>query len=66
VSSVEKLRAQSGRHQFRLSFQPGRTAESAPEHAAISDAIVSRDPDAAMDATRQHLLGVIEAVKQLD
>lgn len=66
VSILEKLRAQSVRHQFRLSFQPGRAAASAPEHAAIIDAIVSRDPDAAMDATRQHLLGVIEAVKQLD
>jgi DNA-binding GntR family transcriptional regulator len=66
VSILEKLRAQSVRHQFRLSFQPGRAAASAPEHAAIIDAIVSRDPDAAMEATRQHLLGVIEAVKQLD
>lgn len=66
VDILEKLRAQSVRHQFRLSFQPGRAAASAPEHAAIIDAIVSRDADAAMDATRRHLLGVIEAVKQLD
>jgi DNA-binding GntR family transcriptional regulator len=66
VGILEKLRAQSVRHQFRLSFQPGRAAASAPEHAAIIDAIVSRDADAAMDATRRHLLGVIEAVKQLD
>jgi DNA-binding GntR family transcriptional regulator len=66
VGILEKLRAQSVRHQFRLSFQPGRAAASAPEHAAIIDAIVNRDADAAMEATRQHLLGVIEAVKQLD
>ncbi|HWU58996.1 MAG TPA: GntR family transcriptional regulator [Microbacteriaceae bacterium] len=66
VGILEKLRAQSVRHQFRLSFQPGRAAASAPEHAAIIDAIVNRDAEAAVEATRQHLLGVIEAVKQLD
>jgi DNA-binding GntR family transcriptional regulator len=66
VGILEKLRAQSVRHQFRLSFQPGRAAASAPEHAAIIDAIVNRDAEAAVEATRQLLLGVIEAVKQLD
>lgn len=65
VSLLERLRAQSVRHQFRLSFQPGRAAVSAPEHAAIIDAIVSRDPAAAAEATRRHLTSVIEALREL-
>src|SRR5450830_1859644 len=36
-SILERLRAQGVRHQFRLAFQPGRAAVSAPEHAAIID-----------------------------
>lgn len=65
VALLERLRAQSVRHQFRLSFQPGRAAVSAPEHAAIIDAIVARDPDAAREATRVHLTSVIAALREL-
>jgi DNA-binding FadR family transcriptional regulator len=53
------------RHQFRLSFQPGRAAVSAPEHAAIIDAITARDPETAAAATRIHLTSVIEALRTL-
>ncbi|MFC7404533.1 GntR family transcriptional regulator [Georgenia alba] len=60
---LSRLHAQSIRHQFRLSFQPARAARSAPEHAAIIDAIVARDPDAAAEATRAHLESVIEALR---
>ncbi len=49
---LERLRAQSARHQFRLAFHPGRAATSAPEHIAIIDAILAKDPDAAEAATR--------------
>jgi DNA-binding GntR family transcriptional regulator len=65
VALLERLRAQSVRHQFRLSFQPGRAAVSAPEHAAIIDAIVARDPEAAVEATRAHLGSVIQALREL-
>jgi len=65
VALLERLRAQSVRHQFRLSFQPGRAGVSAPEHAAIIDAIVARDPDAAREATRAHLSSVIAALREL-
>jgi DNA-binding GntR family transcriptional regulator len=62
---IERLRAQSVRHQYRLSFQPGRAAVSAPEHVAIIDAVTSRDRDAAETATRLHLVSVIGALRAL-
>lgn len=66
VGIIERLRAQSVRHQFRLSFQSGRASVSGPEHVAIIDAITRRDPSAAMTATRNHLLSVIDALRALD
>lgn len=65
VEIIERLRAQSVRHQFRLAFQPGRAAVSGPEHVAIIDAVIARDPDAAAAATRAHLLGVIDALREI-
>ena len=61
---LERLLAQSSRHQFRLAFQPGRAQRSAPEHIAIIDAILAGDADAAERATREHLLGVVEALRR--
>ncbi len=63
---LERLRAQSARHQFRLAFHPGRASTSAPEHIAIIDAILSRDPDAAEAATRAHLSGIVDVLRSLD
>jgi DNA-binding GntR family transcriptional regulator len=60
---LHRIRAQAVRHQFRLSHQPGRAAVSAPEHAAIIDAIVARDPAQAEAAVRTHLRSVIEALR---
>jgi DNA-binding GntR family transcriptional regulator len=65
VSILERLRAQGVRHQFRLAFYPGRAAVSAPEHAAIIDAIVARDPARAEAETRTHLGSVIQALYTL-
>jgi DNA-binding GntR family transcriptional regulator len=66
VEIIERLRAQSVRHQYRLSFQPGRAAVSAPEHVAIIDAVIARDEAAAERATRVHLLSVIQALSAAD
>lgn len=66
VSLLERLRAQSARHQFRLALHPGRASVSVHEHAAIIDAIVAGDPDAAEAATRRHLGGVLEVLRTLD
>ncbi|MEV7694784.1 GntR family transcriptional regulator [Microbacterium sp. NPDC089189] len=63
---LERLRAQSARHQFRLAFHPGRAAQSAPEHIAIIDAVIARDPDAAEAATRTHLAGIVAVLRSLD
>lgn len=63
---LERLRAQSARHQFRLAFHPGRAAQSAPEHIAIIDAVIARDPDAAEAATRTHLAGIVAVLRGLD
>ena len=63
---LERLQAQSARHQFRLGFLPGRAATSAPEHTAIIDAVLAQDPDAAEAATRTHLEGVIALLRTMD
>jgi DNA-binding GntR family transcriptional regulator len=65
VAILERLRAQGVRHQFRLAFYPGRAAVSAPEHAAIIDAIVARDPVRAEAETRTHLGSVIQALRTI-
>lgn len=65
ISILERLRAQGVRHQFRLAFYPGRAAVSAPEHAAIIDAITSRDPARAEAETRVHLGSVIQALRTI-
>jgi DNA-binding GntR family transcriptional regulator len=63
---LERLRAQSARHQFRLAFHPGRAAVSAPEHAAIIDAVLAQDADAAETATRAHLQGIVGSLRTLE
>lgn len=63
---LERLRAQSARHQFRLAFHPGRASQSAPEHIAIIDAVLARDPNAAEAATRTHLEGIVGVLRGLD
>ncbi|WP_309709177.1 GntR family transcriptional regulator [Pseudolysinimonas sp.] len=65
VAILERLRAQGVRHQFRLAFYPGRAAVSAPEHAAIIDAITNRDSVRAEAETRTHLASVIQALRTI-
>ena len=60
-----RLHAQSVRHQFKLSSRPQRAKISVLEHAAIIDAIVARDAEAAERAVRDHLLSVIGALREL-
>jgi DNA-binding GntR family transcriptional regulator len=61
---LERLNAQLVRHRFRLSLRPGRVHESLPQHVAIIDAITSKNPVAAEEATRRHLTSVIDALKE--
>ncbi|WP_024367911.1 GntR family transcriptional regulator [Arthrobacter sp. TB 26] len=62
---LARLHAQSVRHQFKLSSRPKRAKVSVLEHAAIIDAVVARDPDAAERAVRNHLLSVIDALREV-
>lgn len=66
VQLLERLRAQSARHQFRLSFVAGRAAVSLGEHTAIIDAVLACDPEAAAAATTAHLRGIIDVLRTLD
>lgn len=63
AQTIERLRGQFVRHQFRLALQPGRPSTSLVEHEQIVAAIANRDPTAAEQATRAHLSSVIEALK---
>jgi DNA-binding GntR family transcriptional regulator len=63
---LERLRAQSVRHQFKLALHPGRPAVSLPEHLAIIDAICAHDPAAAEEAARAHLRSVITALREVE
>jgi DNA-binding GntR family transcriptional regulator len=63
---LERLRAQSVRHQFKLAMHPGRPNVSLPEHLAIIDAICAHDPVAAEEAARAHLRSVIKALREVD
>ena len=62
---LARLHAQSVRHQFKLSSRPQRAKVSVLEHAAIIDAVVARNPEAAEQAVRSHLLSVIEALREV-
>lgn len=56
---VSRLQAQLVRQQFDLSLRAGRARESLGELDRVVDAITSRDPALAEEATRAHLRGVI-------
>jgi DNA-binding GntR family transcriptional regulator len=61
---LKRMNAQVVRHRFRLALRPGRPAQSLPQHLAMIDAIAARDSDAAEAATREHLLSVIEVLRE--
>ncbi len=62
---LARLHAQSVRHQFKLSSRPARAKVSVLQHVAIIDAIVARDSERAERAVRDHMLSVIDALREL-
>ncbi len=60
---VANLRNRASHHQFRLALQPGRPAESLPQHEALIAAVVAADRSGAEDAMRTHLDSVISALR---
>lgn len=63
---VANLRDRAAHHQYRLSVMPGRSSESVHQHAAIVDAVVAGDEEAAADAMGMHLRSVIEVLQRWD
>ncbi|MEV6865398.1 GntR family transcriptional regulator [Streptosporangium subroseum] len=62
---LRQLRDQTVRHQFSLSLVPGRPSVSLPQHEAIVEAVIAKDPSAAEAAMHAHLQSVIEAFRAL-
>ena len=62
---LEQLRDLTVRHQFSLSLVPGRSSVSLPQHEAIVEAVVNKDPAAAERAMHAHLQSVIDAFSSL-
>ncbi|MFK4639429.1 GntR family transcriptional regulator [Paenarthrobacter histidinolovorans] len=62
-ATIQRLRGQAVRFQFRLARQPGRPAVSLPQHLAIIDAVCDHDPDAAAEAMRKHLESVADVIR---
>jgi DNA-binding GntR family transcriptional regulator len=59
---VNNLRNRAAHHQYRLALMPGRPAESLEQHAAIIEAVIAGDEDAAAEAMNKHLHSVIEVL----
>ncbi|MFM9692771.1 GntR family transcriptional regulator [Streptomyces europaeiscabiei] len=64
VELLERLNAQLVRHRFRLALRPGRPQHSLGEHLAMIETITARDPRAAEEAVRAHLMSVITALRE--
>lgn len=63
AATIDRLRAQAVRFQYRLFAQPGRSQQSLPEHLAIIEAVCAREPEAAASAMREHLMSVGSAIE---
>lgn len=61
---VANLRNRAAHHQYRLAMMPGRPEQSLEQHAAIVDAVVAADPDAAQQAMQAHLASVRETLER--
>lgn len=64
AATIDRLRAQAVRFQYRLFAQPGRSQQSLPEHLAIIEAVCAREPEAAARAMREHLMSVGSAIRE--
>jgi len=64
AQQLARLNGQTVRFQFRLARRPGRPQVSLPQHLAIIDGVLNRDPDAAEAAVKAHLDSVIEQLAQ--
>lgn len=61
---VANLRNRAAHHQYRLAMMPGRPQQSLEQHAAIVEAVVAGDADAAQAAMHAHLGSVREVLER--
>lgn len=61
---VRNLVHRGASHQYRLALMPGRAEQSVDEHAAIAEAVINGDPEAADAAMRAHLGSVIDVLRR--
>ena len=56
LDTLRRLSLKTAPYRRAITFQPGRMPASQPEHAAIRDAILCRDPETAGELMRHHVL----------
>lgn len=66
AETIKRLRGQAVRFQYRLAQQPGRPAESLPQHLAIIEGVCAQDPDAAAAAMQAHITSVARAIRAVE
>lgn len=64
IDLIANLRNRAVHHQYRLSMNPGRSAVSLPEHAAIVEAVAGGDGSAAERAMHEHLESVADVLRR--
>ncbi|MFI9386989.1 GntR family transcriptional regulator [Kutzneria sp. NPDC052558] len=66
ASALTRLRAQTVRHQYRITLRRGGPQHSLSDHLALIDEICARSPDGADRAMRRHWANVIDALRALE
>ena len=66
AETIRRLRGQAVRFQYRLAQQPGRPAESLPQHLAIIESVCAQDPDAAGSAMQAHISSVARSIRKIE
>lgn len=56
LDTLRRLSLKTAPYRRAITFQPGRMPASQPEHAAIRDAILGRDPETAGELMRHHIM----------
>lgn len=65
IEMLDRIRYQSVRFQFSITMLPGRAHQGSREHVAVIKAVASGDPAQAEATMRDHLLSVVDALRQL-
>lgn len=66
AETIRRLRGQAVRFQYKLAQQPGRPAESLPQHLAIIESVCAHDPNAAAAAMQAHISSVGRSIEAIE